>query len=83
MSEENYERMLETIYAIKATLDDVDSVTVLIDKALTDQQGEIMPEVGMVLNYCSGGHAFLSRNVATRLLNDGVLTRMRIPHEFV
>lgn len=83
MLNENFERVEDAIQAVKATIDDVDSVTVLVATSLTDSDGEIMPTVGMVLNYCTGRYGFVSRTVAAHLLNDGILTRLRIPLRYL
>ena len=83
MFEENYKKVDDAIQAVKATIDDVDSVTVFFATTLADNDGEPLPEVGMILNYCSGSQGFVSRTVAASLLNDGVFSRLRVPLEFI
>ena len=83
MFEENYEKVEDAMQAVKATIDDVDSVTVFFTKTVTTNEGEPMPEVGMILNYCTGRQGILSRTVSACLLNDGILCRLRIPIDFV
>lgn len=83
MLNENFERVEDAVQAAKATMDDVDSATVLVTTSLIDSDGEPMPEVGMILKYCTGRYGFVSRDVATHLLNDGILHRLRIPQRFV
>ena len=83
MFEENYDQVADAIQAVKATIDDVDSATVFLTATLADSDGEPMPEVGMILNYCTGRQGFVSKTLATGLLNDGVLSRLRIRLTFV
>ncbi len=83
MFDGNYDAISAALTAIKETADDVDSVQVLVLQQLHDEDGSALPEVGMVLNYCNGNRGFVSRSLATHLLNDGILTRMRVPIDFV
>ena len=83
MFEENYEKVEDAVQAVKATIDDVDSVTVFLATTLADNDGEPVPEVGMVLHYCNGRQGFVSRTLAASLLNDGVCGRLRIPLKFI
>ena len=83
MFEENYDKVEDAIQAVKATMDDVDAATVFFTTTLADNEGEPMPEVGMILNYCTGRQGFVSRALAACLLNDGVFYRLRIPLNFI
>ena len=83
MANGNFGSVDEAIKAVKATVDDVDSVTVCFTKTLTSDNVEDGSDVGMVLNYCSGEHGLLSRALAVCLLNDGILARLRIPIQFL
>ena len=83
MFEENYDKVEDAVQAVKATIDDVDSATVFLTATLADNEGEPMPEVGMILNYFTGRQGFVSRTLAAYLLNDGVFSRLRIPLNFI
>jgi hypothetical protein len=63
MSDETFEHAEDAIQAVKATVDDVDSVTVLFNRSLAGQDGEDLSDVGMILNYCTGRHGFVSRSL--------------------
>ena len=83
MLNENFERLEDAIEAVKATIDDVDAATVLVTTTLADDEGEPLPEVGLILTYCTGRYGFISRLVAAHLLNDGILNRLRVPLRFI
>ena len=83
MFEENFDTVTDAVSAIKATVDDIDSVTVLLSQSLADSDGEPLPEVAVVLHYCDGNRGFVSRAVAPHLLNDGIFERLRVPIEYV
>lgn len=83
MFRENYDTLEEAVEAILSTADDIDSATVFLSGMFIDMEGELVPEVGMVLEYCDAQFGFLSRPVAATLLSQGILQRMRIPLEFV
>lgn len=83
MFEKNFDTIEEAIRAIKATVDDVDSLTVYLSQLLMDDEGNSIPEVGVILHYCNGRKGFISRAVASYLLNDGVLSRLHVPIEYV
>ena len=83
MFEENYDKIDDALQAVKATMDDVDSAIVFFTKTLVNNEGEPIPEIGMVLNYCTGRQGVVSKTVAACVLNDGVFSRLRIPVKFV
>ena len=83
MFEENYDTVGEALQAVKSTVDDVDSVTVCLETKLADEDGDPLPDVGLVLNYCTGRYGVVSKTLAVRLLNDGVFARLRIPINFI
>ena len=83
MSDETFEHAEDAIQAVKATVDDIDSVTVLFNRSLAGQDGEDLSDVGMILNYCTGRHGFVSRSLTALLLNDGIFGRLSIPVRFL
>lgn len=83
MSDETFEYAEDAIQAVKATVDDIDSVTVLLNKRLAGHDGEDLSDVGMILEYCTGRYGFVSRSLTALLLNDGVFGRLRVPVRFL
>ena len=79
----NYKQVAVPMTAIKSTVDDIDEVTILLNSTYYDPQGEPIRNAGMIVEYCNGKRALLSKSYAAELLNDGIFQRMNIPTTFV
>ena len=72
----------ELIQYLREHVDDVDSVVIPVQEAVQVQGPNRRPQVwkgvGALLKLCDGRSLALRREDAARLINDGVLQRMKI-----
>lgn len=74
-----FESVEQAIAEITARRDDIDSVRIPIPEASYQVGKTVLRGPLMELRFCDGTGQLISREIAERLLNEGLLNRLRIP----